>query len=1435
MAFGATLCLVAATAGLSVVTVAASPAAATARPAGAHPADDGGRGGATNDALRSQLEADTGGNATFADSNGDGVVTFIGVNDDRAFQAKGGASQETIGRSFVDSYGALFGIRDASTDLVQSQSFRGDTGGAVRYQQTYNGVPVIAGQVAVQVGANGAVQSATGEASPNLDIDTTPTVAIGDAAASAVALVAKVAGVDPSTLSAEDGTLSIYDPSLLGANAALGTRLVWRFDVRNAIGDPDYFVAVDARDGTIALQFDQTEAALNRSVCDNAESTTLPPTCTTPVRTEGQAPVGAAHPDADNAYDLSGITYNFYKTQFGRDSVDNLGLPLKSTVRYCPDSSHCPYGNAFWNGSQMVYGQGYANADDVVGHELTHGVTQYTSGLLYYGASGALNESMSDVMGEFIDQVNVGPNDTPANKWLLGEDLVIGAIRSMKDPTVYSDPDRVQSPLYVDDTSDNHDVHTNSGVNNKADFLITDGGSFNGQTITGLGLPKAAAIYYQLETTLLTPGSDYLDEYVALPQACNNLVGTTPVGSTNGAITVTDCQQVSKAVKATEMNLRPTSGTYSAVPVCGTGLFRNSVAFSDNMESTTGQWTTATSGNGAPWTYFTGSGSSGTHALNVVDNTGPQGASILQMTNTFVVPASPSYFSFQHSFETDYSTAADVYDGGVVEYTTDGTAWHNISGLTVVNPPAATIDPGYSNPYASEAAYGANSGGYITTRVDTSSLTGQLVKFRFRFGIDSYVDFSYPGWFIDDTVEYGCGATAVTPGAPTTVTASPSAGAATVNWVPPFLDGGITGYTITPFIGATAQPATTVLGASVTSALITGLTNGTSYTFKVTAAGSGPSAFSTASNAVTPRAQPAAPTAVTATAGPGAAQAFVSWTAPASNGSAITGYTVTPYIGGVAQPTFPVGPATFYLASGLPNGTTYTFKVTATNAVGPGPASAASNAMTTITVPGAPTGVTAAAASTSSINVSWAAPSSNGGSPIISYAVTPSTGGSALAAVTVAGTSASITGLTPSTTYTFTVKASNVAGSGPGSASASATTPAAVDSSPPPVTTPTPKFVSLLPARLLDTRDGGPTTDGQFSGIGLRAPGSVTALTVAGRGGVAADAAAVVLNITVTVAADAGYISVYPCGGDPPTASSVNYVVGQTIPNLVASKVGTNGQVCLFTQSQVHLLADVSGYFPQGSSLTSLVPARLLDTRPGQLTTDGVSAGIGQAGAASVTQVQVTGRAGVPADASAAVLNVTVTGAQGAGYVTVYPCGGEPPTASNLNYVAGETIANAVVTKIGDGGKVCIFSQAATDLVADVNGYFPSDPSLTPLVPARLLDSRPTGLTTDGQSQALGVRPAGSVTEVVVTGRGGVPSNATAVVLNVTVTEAAGAGYATVYPCGSEPPTASNLNYGPGDTIANAVITQVGAGGEVCIFTQQDTQLLADVNAYFAG
>jgi predicted esterase len=263
-------------------------------------------------------------------------------------------------------------------------------------------------------------------------------------------------------------------------------------------------------------------------------------------------------------------------------------------------------------------------------------------------------------------------------------------------------------------------------------------------------------------------------------------------------------------------------------------------------------------------------------------------------------------------------------------------------------------------------------------------------------------------------------------------------------------------------------------------------------------------------------------------------------------------------------------------------------------------------------------------------------------------------------------------------------------------------------------------FQGIAPLRLADTRPSGATFDGALKGGGPRATGSVLPVPVVGRTGLPASAAAVALNVTVTEAAGSGYATVYPCGSPTPNASNLNFVVGQTIPNAAIVKVGDNGSVCVYVSQPAHVIVDVGGFFPVGSSFTGLSPARLADTRPGAATVDGGGSGGGPKAAATVLTVPVVGRGGV-AGASAVTLNVTVTEAGGSGYATVYPCGSPTPNASNLNFVPDQTIANAAVVKVGDGGAVCVYVSQPTHLIVDVGGYFPGsgggDPNPTSSVP----------------------------------------------------------------------------------------------------------------------
>ena len=376
-------------------------------------------------------------------------------------------------------------------------------------------------------------------------------------------------------------------------------------------------------------------------------------------------------------------------------------------------------------------------------------------------------------------------------------------------------------------------------------------------------------------------------------------------------------------------------------------------------------------------------------------------------------------------------------------------------------------------------------------------------------------------------------------------------------------------------------------------------------------------------------------------------------------------------------------------------------------------------------------------------------------------------------------------------------------------------------------------FEGLNPARLLDTRPGGSTVDGQFAGMGVVQRGNFFRLPVAGRGGVAQSAESVTLNVAVVDPFEPGYLTVWPCDGLPPNASSINYWTGQAVANSVVVKLSDAGEVCLFSWTETHVIVDVAGQFIGSDSFRGVRPARLFETRLGSQTIDDRFNEVGALDAGSVTRFPVAGRGGIGRSAGSVALNVTVAGARQAGFVTVWECDGAMPNASSVNFPAEYVVANALIAKLSSSGDICVYTSADTHLLVDVMGEFIGSDSFTGLRPARLLDSRDGGSTVDGRFASMGVRDAGSVTRLAVGGRGGVGRSAGSVALNVAVVGARQAGFVTVWPCDGAMPNASSVNYASGQTIANALIAKLSSSGDLCVYTSADIDLLVDVSGVF--
>ncbi len=303
--------------------------------------------------------------------------------------------------------------------------------------------------------------------------------------------------------------------------------LVNGFDARGPVRDKVY---VDAHNGSVVARHPQIHYARDRKTYTANNSQSLPGTLS---RAEGSSAVDNV--DVNAAYDNTGYVYDYYFATFGRDSFDNQGKSLLSTVNYGRS-----YNNAFWDGTRMVYGDGdgevlspLARAVDVTAHELTHAVTEHTANLVYSGESGGLNEAMSDIFGNVVEAQKNGVVDE--RTWMVGEEVWTpkqpgDALRYMDDPT--------KDGNSLDDYNDMDgwiDVHYSSGIANLAFKLLVTGGTHprgkSPAVVPALGIDRAAAIFYRALATYLTANSNFEAARAATAQAAQDLYGAEAIAA----------------------------------------------------------------------------------------------------------------------------------------------------------------------------------------------------------------------------------------------------------------------------------------------------------------------------------------------------------------------------------------------------------------------------------------------------------------------------------------------------------------------------------------------------------------------------------------------------------------------------------------------------------------------------------------------------------------------------------------------------------------------------------------------------------------------------------------------------------------------------------------------------------------------------------------
>jgi hypothetical protein len=415
-----------------------------------------------------------------------------------------------------------------------------------------------------------------------------------------------------------------------------------------------------------------------------------------------------------------------------------------------------------------------------------------------------------------------------------------------------------------------------------------------------------------------------------------------------------------------------------------------------------------------------------------------------------------------------------------------------------------------------------------------------------------------------------------------------------------------------------------------------------------------------------------------------------------------------------------------------------------------------------------------------------------------------------------------------------------------------------------------PTYIPISPTRICDTRKSSSSNqcNNGVASSGSIGPNSSIDVNVSGTGpggtldNVPASATTIVINVTVTnPTSNGGYLTIYPTGSSKPTSSVINFNASNTIPNLVEVEIGTKGDISIYNYAgSTDLIIDVEGFVAPATlgsgQFVPISPTRICDTRKSSSSNqcnNGVASS-GSIGPNSSINVNVSGTGpggtldNIPASATAIVINVTVTNpTSNGGYLTIYPSNlTKVPNASNLNFSIGQSIANRVIVPIDtSNGDISIYNYTGnTDVVIDVNGYYTGSSSTSgatfyPMVPTRICDTRSYSPPNQCNNRVSGVLTQGEIITVIIASNiSSIPSNATAVVLNVTATDTtSNGGYFTIYPTPASPgpaPLISDLNFSAGQTIANMVVVKIGQYNSINVYNAiGSADLVIDVMGYY--
>lgn len=764
-------------------------------------------------------------------ANGAAIVSFDKVNGVAKFLRMEGQSAlvpsmaGNLGfqaKIFFKEFGSIFGITNAETQLRFVKKRTDNHGQSqLKYQQIHQGIEVFGAELKVIFNNKNHIRAVSGNFIPDIAINTEPAIDENKAAGIAID---EVKNQNAPTIGAlniveKKTRLLVFNSGLLKGVPGFNY-LVYEVELVNPNAAIREFVYVDAHSGKIIDQitgiYDNHAPSLYRQFYEFqtqnlifivtldgtleweeddiwGEDITLYDSSSNPTPPEYDGWPVSWPDDWINIIIGAEETYNLYESAFGYSSYDNDYAHMLTGHINDPGSYICP--NAFWDGTYALFCSD-VTSDDVVGHEWGHAYTEKTNNLIYQWQSGALNESLSDIWGETVDLLNGRGTDLPESRWLIGEDSSAfgGAIRDMWTPTSYGDPGKVSDPEYHCSDADAGGVHTNSGIPNHAYALLGDGGSYNGQTITGLGLIKVGHIAWEA-SNLLTAASDFQDFAEALRTACNNLIGmplnildtSSNAGSISGdSISENDCAEVNKVILAVELGEEPVQCVYQTLlDTNSPSLCTEGDVVAINLQNwETGQldtgWTVGirneTSGfvtpdwsvvnrlhAGTPPDPVTGDASLNAAFVNDLNtDCSLVRSGVLYLQSPIISIPNVENFSPKLAFDHWFATELD-WDGGNVKIRVNGGGYQLIRSSAYTFNGYNTSLIGTTNPMTGESVFsgtdgGSTGGSWVRSLIDLSAYVqaGDEIQLRFEFGVDQCMGIE--GWYVDNVLLYYCGA-----------------------------------------------------------------------------------------------------------------------------------------------------------------------------------------------------------------------------------------------------------------------------------------------------------------------------------------------------------------------------------------------------------------------------------------------------------------------------------------------------------------------------------------------------------------------------------------------------------------------------------------------------------------------------------------------------